>query len=105
MAVAGFTRNELNIEVKQNHLTISAKKVADKNARQFLHQGIAARNFERRFQLADYVRVENANLENGLLHVDLVREVPDIMKPRNIEISEGTQPSVTSASVIDSKVA
>lgn len=105
MAVAGFTRNELNIEVKQNHLTISAKKVADKASRQFLHQGIAARNFERRFQLADYVRVENANLENGLLHVDLVREVPDVMKPRSIEISEGGQPLASNGPVIDSRVA
>lgn len=87
MAVAGFTDNELNIEVKQNHLTVTGKKGTDKDARQFLHQGIAARNFERRFQLADYVRVHDARLENGLLHVDLVREVPDAMKPRTIQIS------------------
>ncbi len=87
MAVAGFTDAELNIEVKQNHLTVTGKKAADKDGRQFLHQGIAARNFERRFQLADYVRVHDASLENGLLHVDLVREVPDAMKPRTIAIN------------------
>lgn len=87
MAVAGFTDAELNIEVKQNHLTVTGKKSADKDSRQFLHQGIAARNFERRFQLADYVRVQDASMENGLLHVDLVREVPEAMKPRTIAIN------------------
>ncbi|MFL0808964.1 MAG: Hsp20 family protein [Agarilytica sp.] len=87
MAVAGFTDNELNVEVKQNHLTVTGKKNVDKESRQFLHQGIAARNFERRFQLADYVRVETARIENGLLHVDLVREMPEAMKPRTIEIT------------------
>ncbi|MFL0802262.1 MAG: Hsp20 family protein [Agarilytica sp.] len=87
MAVAGFTDDEMNIEVKQNNLTVTGKKSTDKEGRQFLHQGIAARNFERRFQLADYVRVENARLENGLLHVELVREVPEAMKPRTIAIN------------------
>ncbi len=87
MAVAGFSESELNIEVKQNNLSVTGKKQLDKDGRQFLHQGIAARNFERRFQLADYVRVENAKLENGLLHVELLREVPEAMKPRTIEIS------------------
>ncbi len=87
MAVAGFTDAELNIEVKQNNLTVTGKKTAEKDGRQFLHQGIAARNFERRFQLADYVRVDNASMENGLLHVELVREVPEAMKPRKIAIN------------------
>ncbi len=87
MAVAGFTDDEMNIEVKQNNLTVTGKKPTEKEGRQFLHQGIAARNFERRFQLADYVRVENARLENGLLHVELVREVPEAMKPRTIAIN------------------
>lgn len=87
MAVAGFTDDELNIEVKQNNLTVTGKKMTEKDKRQFLHQGIAARNFERRFQLADYVRVDNASMENGLLHVELVREVPDAMKPRKIAIN------------------
>lgn len=89
MAVAGFNDDELEIEVKEGHLTVSGKKQVDSKDRTFLHQGIAARNFERRFQLADYVRVETARLENGLLHVELVREVPEAMKPRKIEISGG----------------
>ncbi len=93
MAVAGFTDNELNIEVKQNNLSVTGKKQSEKDGRQFLHQGIAARNFERRFQLADYVRVENAKLENGLLHVELIREVPEAMKPRTINISTPTSSS------------
>jgi len=87
MAVAGFKEPELNIEVKQNNLTVTGKKSIENKESQFLHRGIAARNFERRFQLADYVRVENASLENGLLHVDLVRELPDAMKPRTIAIN------------------
>ncbi|MBR9911916.1 MAG: Hsp20 family protein [Gammaproteobacteria bacterium] len=86
MALAGFTRAELNIETEQNTLKISGKKAEDSGARKFLHQGIAARNFERHFQLADHVKVENARLENGLLHVELVREIPEAMKPRTINI-------------------
>ncbi len=93
MAVAGFTDAELNIEVKQSNLTVTGKKIAEKGSRQFLHQGIAARNFERRFQLADYVRVENAFMENGLLHVELVREVPEAMKPRKIAINSAPSKS------------
>lgn len=89
MAVAGFDQSEMTIEVDQNKLTVSGNKVADKKQRQYLHQGIAARNFERRFQLADHVRVENASVQNGLLHIDLVRELPEAMKPRTIEISSG----------------
>ncbi len=89
MAVAGFKQEELSIETKQNHLVIASTKEESQENRQFLHQGIAARNFERRFQLADYVRVDSANLEDGLLHVDLVKEIPEAMKPRNIEISTG----------------
>ncbi|WP_086932441.1 Hsp20 family protein [Agarilytica rhodophyticola] len=87
MAVAGFTESELNIEIKQNNLTVTGKKESANRNQQFLHQGIAARNFERRFQLADYVRVENASMENGLLHIDLVREIPEAMKPRTIAIN------------------
>jgi molecular chaperone IbpA len=89
MAVAGFGDGELSIETEQNTLTVSGKKGEDSTERQFLHQGIAARNFERRFQLADHVRVENASLENGLLHIDLVREIPEAMKPRTIKINSG----------------
>ncbi len=91
IAVAGFAEDELNIEAKEGQLTISgAKKEAaeDENAT-YLYRGIAARAFERRFQLADHVRAQSAALENGLLHVDLVREVPEALKPRKIEIAKG----------------
>ncbi len=93
MAVAGFDESELNIEIKQNTLTVTGKKLTDAKERQFLHQGIAARNFERRFQLADYVRVENASLENGLLHIELLKEIPEAMKPRTIAISSNNSKS------------
>ena len=89
MAVAGFDRSEINIEVNQNHLTVSANKGAEEQTRTYLHQGIAARSFERRFQLADHVQVQSANYENGLLHVDLQRIIPDAMKPRTIPIGNG----------------
>lgn len=88
MAVAGFAEAELGIEVEENKLTIAGKKEADKEEKTYLHQGIAARNFERRFQLADHVRVEHAHIENGLLHIDLRREIPEAMKPRSIAISK-----------------
>ncbi len=94
MAVAGFDRSELNIEVNQNNLTVSANKEPEQEERQYLHQGIAARNFERRFQLADHVEVRNATFENGLLHIDLKREIPDAMKPRTIEIDDAQSPSL-----------
>ncbi|GAA6152092.1 Hsp20 family protein [Pseudoteredinibacter isoporae] len=87
MAVAGFAEAELGIEVEENKLTIAGKKEAAKEEKTYLHQGIAARNFERRFQLADHVRVEHAHMENGLLHIDLRREIPEAMKPRSIAIS------------------
>lgn len=89
MAVAGFDRSELNIEVNQNNLTVSANKEPEKEERTYLHQGIAARNFERRFQLADHVEVKSATFENGLLHIELKREIPDAMKPRTIQIDDG----------------
>jgi len=85
MAVAGFDQSELTVETKENTLTISGVKSKDES-KNYLYHGIAERNFERRFQLADHVRVDRANLENGLLHVDLVREIPEAMKPRTIAI-------------------
>ncbi len=90
MAVAGFDQSELNIVVDQNKLTVAGKKTVDNTPREYLHQGIAARNFERRFQLADHVKVKNANVANGLLHIDLQREIPEAMKPRTIEIGSET---------------
>ena len=88
VAVAGFTQDDLAIEVKENALTIKGEKKSAANANgEVLYQGIAARTFERRFQLADYVQVVGASLENGLLHVDLVREIPEAKKPRQIAIN------------------
>jgi len=101
VAVAGFTESDLSIEVKENTLTIRGERqVKDgEKAGEVLYQGIAARAFERRFQLADHVLVTGANLENGLLHVDLKREIPEAKKPRQIPIGGGTP------KVIDSKKA
>ena len=87
MAVAGFGEEDLNIEVKENALTVTGEKSQDKTGARFLHQGIAGRGFERRFQLVDFVEVAGAGLENGLLHIDLKRELPEAMKPRTIEIA------------------
>lgn len=89
MAVAGFVEDELNIQSEKQTLTVTGKKEAATGERNFLHQGIAARNFERRFQLADHVEVTGARLENGLLHIDLVREIPEAMKPKTIPVSSG----------------
>lgn len=88
VAVSGFGEQDLNIEVKDQSLTITAKKAPAENGEKpvYLHRGIAERGFERRFQLADHVRVAGAELSNGLLHVDLVREVPEALKPRTIAI-------------------
>lgn len=89
MAAAGFQESELDIESRQNVLTVKGKKAEGKTERKYLYQGIAERNFERRFQLADYVRVTGATMENGLLHIDLEREIPEAMKPRKININSG----------------
>jgi molecular chaperone IbpA len=89
MAVAGFGDSDLDLEVKQGVLRISGRKTEDSKERKFLHRGIANRAFERRFQLADYVRVAGAHLQDGLLHIDLVREIPEAMKPRKIAIGNG----------------
>jgi molecular chaperone IbpA len=96
MAVAGFAPEDITIEVKGNGLTVSGKKAEKTESKiEFLHQGIASRAFERRFQLADGVQVTGAALENGLLHVDLVREIPEAKKPRSIPIA--TSAKVTPA--------
>ena len=94
MAVAGFDREELQIVSHQNTLTISGRKKPEEN-RQYLHRGLAARAFQRHFNLADFVKVSGAGVEDGLLTIDLVREVPEAMKPRNIEIAQGTPSNVT----------
>jgi molecular chaperone IbpA len=89
LAVAGFAPDDLTIEFKQNTLTVSGARPQSEGNRTFLHRGIAERGFERRFGLADHVRVDNAKLENGLLTIDLVRELPETLKPRKISISTG----------------
>lgn len=87
MAVAGFDANDLDVTVKENTVVITGKSVDETDKVEFLHRGIGKRGFERRFQLADTVKVVGGSLDNGLLHVDLVREVPEEQKPRRIEIS------------------
>ncbi|WP_439470683.1 Hsp20 family protein [Brevundimonas sp.] len=97
IAVAGFKPDELNIEVKENLLTVTGRKTANDGAdttapeRNFLHRGLAERDFERRFQLADYVVVKTADLSNGLLSIELARELPEALKPRRIEIGGGSK--------------
>lgn len=92
VAVAGFSNNDIVIESKENNLTVKGAKADDtpEKAREFLHRGIAERSFELRFQLADYVEVTGANLENGLLHVELKRELPESKKARQIAIKSGS---------------
>ncbi|MFT6103792.1 MAG: molecular chaperone IbpA [Paracoccaceae bacterium] len=90
VAVAGFTDDELSVEVKENALVIAARKTeTDPQEPVYLHRGIATRAFERRFQLADHMRVNSAIHVDGMLHIDLVREVPEALKPRRIQIASG----------------
>lgn len=89
IAVAGFGDEDLNIEMREKALIVTAKKAKDDDERTYLHRGIATRAFERRFALADHVRVTGATHVNGMLNIDLVREVPEALKPRKIEISSG----------------
>lgn len=87
LAVAGFKPDDLDITAQQNLLVIQGRKADERSEAEMLHVGIANRGFERRFELADYVRVENADLADGLLVIDLVREVPDAMKPKKISVN------------------
>ena len=89
LAVAGFSEDELSIEFREGQLVVTGRKAEVEDKGNVLHRGIATRAFERRFQLADHVRAVEAGTENGLLHVDLVREVPEALKPRKIEIARG----------------
>ncbi|WP_095588676.1 Hsp20 family protein [Actibacterium ureilyticum] len=91
IAVAGFAADELSVDVKENALIVAARKPAEDDARTYLHRGIATRAFERRFHLADHVRVTGATHADGMLHIDLVREVPEALKPRRIEIARGDE--------------
>ncbi len=99
MAVAGFAEDEINVDVKEQTLNVRGEKKAEDKERQFLHRGIAARAFERRFQLADHVEVKGADLKDGLLHIDLVRNVPERLKPRSIAIGNGKAAKQVEASV------
>lgn len=93
LAVAGFKPADIEITAQQNLLVVQGRKGDETPGSQYLHVGIAQRGFERRFELADYVRVDNANLEDGMLAIDLVREVPEAMKPKSIPV--GTQKSLS----------
>lgn len=90
LAVAGFTQDEIDINVEKGVLTVRGKKEKDES-RNYLYQGIAYRTFERKFNLADYVEVKGASLDNGLLNIDLVKEIPEAMKPRKIEINQDSR--------------
>ena len=95
LAVAGFSDSEMQIEVKEQTLTVSGEKKPETPEKTYLHRGIAARSFERRYQLADHVDINGAAFENGLLHIDLVRNVPERLKPRSIAIgTAGTTPQI-----------
>jgi len=87
VAVAGFTEDEIDIQVENGTLTVAGKKAKEEGSKKFLYQGIATRSFERKFNLADYVRVDGADLKNGLLIVNLTKEIPEAMKPRKISIN------------------
>jgi molecular chaperone IbpA len=99
LAVAGFKQSEIDIVARQNLLVITGRKAENRNKDgNFLHMGIATRAFERRFELADFVRVENAELRDGLLSVELIREIPEAMKPRKIAINGGATDTIDGAS-------
>lgn len=101
VAVAGFSDADLAVEVKDGALIVSARKSEEEGERTYLHRGIATRAFERRFQLADHVRVTGASHTDGMLHIDLVREVPEALKPRRIAITSAD--SATDKDVVDAK--
>lgn len=100
MAIAGFSAEDISIVAQSNSLAVSGKLKKDESKTVYLHHGIAGRAFERRFDLADHIRVGGARLENGLLHIDLVREIPEAMKPRTIAINTvASQPAPTTAAI------
>lgn len=102
IAVAGFANSDLSVEVKENALVIAARKADDDKDKTYLHRGIATRAFERRFHLADHVRVTGASHADGMLHIDLEREIPEALKPRRIEIASSNGKAVE-ADVVDAK--
>lgn len=102
IAVAGFSADDLSVEVKENALVVSARKAEEDEARTFLHRGIATRAFERWFHLADHVRVTGASHADGMLHIDLEREIPEALKPRRIAISKA-EDTATQKDVVDAE--
>ncbi len=102
IAVAGFSDADLSVEVKENALIVAARKAEDDEVRTYLHRGIATRAFERRFHLADHVRVTGASHVDGMLHIDLEREIPEALKPRRIEIARGDTAQIEK-DVVDAK--
>lgn len=110
MAIAGFEQSDLSIEVEGNTLTVVGQKTEEDENKQYLYRGIAARNFERQFQLADHIKVTGASFRNGMLHIELAREIPEALKPRKIAIQTGDGEVVDSTAVekpqlVDSKIA
>lgn len=104
VAVAGFSADELSVEVRDGALIVSARKAESDENRTFLHRGIATRAFERKFQLADHVKVTGASHADGMLHIDLAREVPEALKPRRIEIARSdTVDGSIETDVVDAK--
>jgi len=97
LAVAGFAEADLDITVQENRLTVSGKNADEGTEAEYLHRGIAGRAFERRFQLADHIQVIGARMDNGLLHIELVREIPEALKPRTIAISAGETKELSAA--------
>lgn len=105
LAVAGFRRDEIEIVAQQNLLTVKGKKDKDGDQSAFLHLGIATRGFERRFELADFIRVDDARLNDGLLTIDLIREVPEAMKPKTVAIKTGAPLAAIDTAADESRAA
>ena len=104
IAVAGFAADDLSVEVKENALVVAARKADDaEEPRTYLHRGIATRAFERRFTLADHVRVTGASHADGMLHIDLVRELPEVLKPRRIQIASAASAAASDKDVVEAK--
>ena len=105
IAVAGFGEDDLAVEMRENALVVSGRKGKEEGERTFMHRGIANRAFERRFQLADHVRATDARLTNGMLDVDLVREIPEALKPRRIEIASGDAGQTVETKAVEDRTA
>jgi molecular chaperone IbpA len=95
-AVAGFAESDIDVQVENNTLTVKGKSATDTQDVTYLHRGIAGRSFERRFELADHIQVVGARMENGLLHIDLKREIPEALKPRRVQIATNANAALTS---------